>query len=81
MTTVMGDSIQSKIGKPKRKNSGQASYAKKGCRVADQWIGRRTLGWAARPLVEIMEIDLPGGGVGESVGGSGQGAAARVGLV
>jgi hypothetical protein len=81
MTMAVGDSIQSKIGKPKRKNSGQATYAKKGCRVADQRIGRRTLGWATRPPVEIMEIDLPGGGVGESAGGSGQGAAARVGSV
>jgi hypothetical protein len=51
----------------------------KDCRAADQRISGRTLGRVARPLVEI--IDLPGGGVGGSVGGGGRGAAARVGSV
>jgi hypothetical protein len=48
-----------KISKPKRKR----------CRAADQPIGGRTLIRAARPPAEIMEIDLPRGGVMRKPGG------------
>jgi hypothetical protein len=81
MTAAVGDSIRSKIGKPKKK-SRSSDRREKDCRAADQRISGRTLGRVARPPAEIMEIDLPGGGAGGSVGGGGQeAAAARVGSV
>jgi hypothetical protein len=59
--TAVGDSIRSKIGKPKRKRQ-SSDQRRKRRRAADHEIGGRTLVWAAWPPVEIMEIDLPGGG-------------------
>jgi hypothetical protein len=61
VTAVVGDSIRSEIVKPKRKCR-SSDRREKDCRPADQQIGERTLGRAARPPAEIMEIDLPGGG-------------------
>jgi hypothetical protein len=69
VTAAVGDSIRSKIGKPKKKMSVKRP-ARKRRRAADQPIGRQTLIQAARPPVEIMEIDLPGGGVVRKRGGS-----------
>jgi hypothetical protein len=60
MTATVGNSIQSKISKPK-KNADQATGGEKDCRAADQLIDERTLVWVARPPAEIMEIDLPRG--------------------
>jgi hypothetical protein len=65
---AVGDSIQSKIGKSKKKNAGQATSEEKDGRAADQRIGGRILGRAARPPVEIMEIDLPEGGAVRKLG-------------
>jgi hypothetical protein len=56
---AVGDSIRSKIGKPKKENADQATDGEKDCRAADQPIGGRTLVRAALLPVEIMEIDLP----------------------
>jgi hypothetical protein len=61
MTAAVGNSIRSEIGIPKRKRR-SSNRREKNCRAVDQQIGGRTLGRAAWPAVEIMEIYLPGGG-------------------
>jgi hypothetical protein len=61
VTAAVGDTIRSKIGKPKRKRRSSDSQ-EKDCRAVNQRIDGRTLGRAAWPPTEIMEIDLPGGG-------------------
>jgi hypothetical protein len=66
---AVGDSIRSKIGKPKKKRW-SSDLREKDCRAADHKIGGRTIGRAARPLAEIMEIDLPGAAQCGSVGGA-----------
>jgi hypothetical protein len=68
VTVAVGDSIRSKIDKPKRKTPVKRP-ARKRRRAADQPIGGRTLIRAARPPAEIMEIDLPGDGAVRKWGG------------
>jgi hypothetical protein len=68
VAAAVGDSVRSKIGKQKRKHR-SSDRREKDCKAADQPIGGRTLVRAARRLVEIMEIDLPGGGAVRKRGG------------
>jgi hypothetical protein len=70
MTAAVGDSIRSEIGKPKRKHR-SSDRREKDYRTADQRIGRQTLGRVAWPPVEIMEVDLPGGGAVRKIVGGG----------
>jgi hypothetical protein len=80
VTTAVGDSIRSKIGKPKEKTDQE--IREETYRAADHGSADEPCVRVSRPPTEIMEIDLPGGGVGGSVGGGGQrAAAARVGSV
>jgi hypothetical protein len=67
VTVAVGDSIRSKISKPKKMSIKRP--ARKRRRAADQPIGGRSLIRVARPPVEIMEIDLPGDGAVRKRGG------------
>ena len=60
----MGDSIRSKIGKPKKK--ADQVIGKKTGRAADHGSADEPYVWVAQPPAEIMEIDLPGGGAAEA---------------
>jgi hypothetical protein len=58
LTTVVGTSIRSKIGKPKKKTDqeiGEETYM-----AADHGSADEPCVWVAQPPAEIMEIDLPG---------------------
>ena len=58
MTTAVGDSIRSKIGKPKKKTDQE--IGKKTYKAADHGSADEPCVRIARPPVEIMEIDPPG---------------------
>jgi hypothetical protein len=61
----VGDSIRSKIGKPKKKTDqeiGEETY-----RTADHGSADEPCVRVVQPPAEIMEIDLPGYGAGDSV--------------
>ena len=64
MTTAVGDSIRSKIGKPKEKTDQE--IGEKTCRAADHGSADGPCVRVAQPPAEIMEIDLPGGGAAEA---------------
>ena len=65
MTTAVGDSIRSKIGKPITKN--RSRDRKKGLyRAADHRSADEPCVRVAQPPAEIMEIDLPGGSAAEA---------------
>ena len=64
MTTAVGDSIRSKIGKPKRKpikRSEKKTYRASNHGSADEPCIR-----VVEPPAEIMEIDLPRGSTAEA---------------
>ena len=64
MTTAVGDSIRSKIGKPKKKTDqviGEETY-----RAADHGSADEPCVRVAQPPAEIMEIDLPRGSAAEA---------------
>jgi hypothetical protein len=80
MMVAVDDSIRSKIGKPKKKTSvKRPARGEKDCRTTDKRIRGRTLVRVARPPVEVMEIDLLGGGAVQRRGRRPRGA--RVGSV
>jgi hypothetical protein len=62
--TAVGDSIRSKIDKPKKKTDqeiGEETY-----RAADHGSANEPCIRVAQPTVKIMEIDLPGGGAAKA---------------
>ena len=60
MTTVVGDSIRSMIGKPKKKSDQE--IGRRDLQGSQSRIGGRTLRTGCAAPDGVMEIDLPGGG-------------------
>ena len=67
MTTAVGDSIRSMIGKTKKENRSR-DRRKRLTGQPDHGSADEPCVRVALPPAEIMEIDLPGGGAAEALG-------------